>query len=291
VGNISGEDGKKLAQSYFGGWKAPAGEKPVSAMKAPPTPKGESKVYIFDVPDRTQTQMYTSCRLNYAGPEEDVAVDVLSSLIRNRTFSQLRVKEGLAYSPGAFSGVSDNGSASLTFYSLATNSGVGRTLEFFNEAIDEVEGGKVDPEEVKLHKLRRARSDGLRAQSMSQMTGSLSTVIRADKGWDFATGRGELIADVKDADLKRLLEGCGEHTITTLEGPKDVLIPQLDEKGFEYEVVEWRAYGDDLLWQHDPKAAKKKEKDRQKAERKKAKDAQKSKKKDSGSDDESADAS
>ncbi len=283
VGNIDGAEAKKMAQSYFGGWKKPSAALPDFTPQTPNMPTEKSKILVFDVPERTQSQVQRFCRLNYAGPEDDIAVDVLSSLIGNKTFSTLRVKEGLAYSPGAYSGLRDNNSGFLIFTSLAVNSGVGRTLEFFTEAAEDVENGDIDEQEVILHKLRRARRDGLAGQSIAQVTGALTNVVRADKGWDFATERGELIAGVEAADLQRLLQGCAEHNITTIEGPKDVVIPQLDEKGYEYELVEYRAYGDDLLWQHDPKDAKKREKKRQKKERKDAKEAAKKKKAAEGS--------
>jgi hypothetical protein len=78
--------------------------------------------------------------------------------------------------------------------------------------------------------------------------------------------------------LKGLIAGCNDHSITTLQGPKDVITPQLDELGYTYEVVEWRADGDEMLWKYDPKAAKKKEKKKQKSDKKKAKEAKKKEK-------------
>lgn len=274
VGNVDADKAHKMAETYFGGWapRKAAGEPP-----AKPTPAGmptaPSKILVFDESSRTQTDVTTSCRLNFTDPSQEMAVSILGSLLRNRTFSTMRIQEGLAYSPGAYAGIGSDGSASLTFYSDGVvNSGTGRMLQFYNQAIAEVEQGKVDMPEVKLHKLRMARSDGVAAQSMDQMTGTLTEVVRKGKGWDFATDRGDLIATVKPEDLTALIQGCAEHSITTIVGPKDVVTPQLDELGLKYELVQWRADADELLWQYDPKAAKKREKDRQKADKKAAKD-------------------
>ncbi len=90
-----------------------------------------------------------------------------------------------------------------------------------------------------------------------------------------AATRGERISKVGVEQVSRLLTSCAQSTITTIEGPKDVVGPQLDELGYAYEVVEWKANGEDLLWKYDPKAAKQAEKDKLKAEKKKAKDAAK----------------
>lgn len=272
VGNIDGAEAKKQAQQYFGGWKPknnapdPSGTK----LRTPNMPTEDSKILMFHEANRTQSQVNTTCRLNYSDPKQDPAVYVLGSLMRNKAFSTLRVGEGLAYSPGGYASVSPNGSAVLGFYSLAVNGGVGRTIEYFHQAMDEVISGDLSDEEVKLHKLRRARSSGVASQSTDQMTERLTSVIRKGAGWDLLTDQGEHIAAVDRGQLEELLEGCKEHTITTIQGPKEILTPQLDERGYAYEIIEWEAAGDELLWTHDPKAAKKRERNRIKDEKKKA---------------------
>jgi zinc protease len=290
VGNIDVKEAKELATKYFGGWK-PRGsaEAPSVTPVTPGMPDAPSKVLIYDDAKRTQTDLTTSCRLNVTDRSQEYAVEVLGSLLRNRTFTQMRVKEGLAYSPGAFAAIDSDGSAALTFYSDGVvNSGVQRMLTFFNEAIDEVEAGNVDGEEITLNKLRRSRSAGVSAQSISQMTNHMVQVLRNGETWDAMTKRGERIASVSADDMKGLVEGCKEHSITTLVGPKEVITPQLDELGVEYEIVQYRADGDELLWKHDPKAAKKQEKERQKAEKKKAKEDKKKEKSGEATGDEAA---
>jgi hypothetical protein len=148
-------------------------------------------------------------------------------------------------------------------------------LTFYNEAIREVESGNVNADEVTLHKLRTARDGGVPAQSMGQMTGQLTSVIRKGKDWEFLKNRGQIISEVDSADLVELIKGCAEHTVTTILGPKDVITPQLDELGFEYSVVEWSPRGEELLFKYDPKEAKRREKDRQKKDKKALKDKEK----------------
>ncbi|MEQ1505816.1 MAG: insulinase family protein [Myxococcota bacterium] len=281
VGNIEVESAKKLALTYFGGWGPRPGAGAAPKEPSPPAmPTEPSKILIYDDAKRTQTDLYTQCRLNVTDRTQEYAVGVLSSLLRNQTFSTMRVKEGLAYSPGAGASIGSDGASTLTFYSDGVvNSGIGRMYTFFGEAIRAIEAGEVNPEEVTLHKLRQARSEGVSAQSIGQVTDNMSEIIRNGQNWDVLTKRGELIASVSPDDMKPLLDGCAEHSITTLVGPKDVITPQLDELGLTYSVVEWKANGDELLWKYDPKAAKKREKDRSKAEKKKNKEAAKKEKK------------
>ena len=284
TGNIDTAEAKEFAEQYWSGWKPRGDAPPVADFEAPPMPDEPSKIVVLDDSSRTQSQVNTFCRLNYDDPTLEPAVTVLGSLLRTQTFSTLRIKEGLAYSPGAYTSIGGHGGAVLGFYSLATNIGVGRTVEFFKEAVDTVERGDVDLLEVKLHKLRRARSTGVARQSINQMTNALLSVMRKEADWTLLTDGGQHIADVNPDQLTALIKGCSDHMVTTIQGPKDVITPQLDERGYEYEVLEWQSYAEELLWTHDPKAAKKREKKKQKKAKKDAKAADKADKKDDGED-------
>lgn len=292
VGNVDPAAAKQAAEQYFGGWKADAGAgEPVGTPEPARLPTDPSVVYVFDSPNMTQTDVTTSCRLNYSDPSQDTAVSILGSLLRSKTFSQMRVAEGLAYSPGASAGISSDGSARLTFYSDGViNSGVARIFTFYNEAMKEVESGKLDEKEVVLHQLRISRESGVAAQSMAQMTDQLASVIRKGKGWDFLSNQGAIIADVDKQDLVDLVKGCSEHTVTTIVGPKDVVTPQLDELGVPYKVVSATALGEELLFTYAPKEAARREKDKQKKDKKAAKEAEKKEKEEGEEGDEKKDA-
>lgn len=276
VGNIDVEEAKTIAEAQFGGWK-PAPGTPPTKLTTPAMPTEPSKILVYDEPKKTQTTLSHTCRLNVTDPlAQRAAVGVLSSVLGQQTFNTLRVLEGLAYSPSASAGVSSDGAASLSFGADVVNRGVGRMIQFSKEAVDRVANGGIPEEELALNKLRQARIDGLSAQSLDQLTGQLTDALRAGQSFEWLNEHGKAIAAIEAEDLKTLVSGCNEHTITTLRGPKDVITPQLDELGYTYEVVEWRADGDELLWKYDPKAAKKKEKDKQKsakkAEKEKAKE-------------------
>ena len=291
VGNVTKEAALAQAKRYFGGWKANGGSAKAGrpGLDMPPLPKDSSRTVIFDDEKRTQTQTTFACRLDTKGDEDRAAVQILGSMLGNQTLANLRVKEGLAYSPGAFAFTQADGSAMLMFSSLAINKGVGRTVEFFKHAVERIETGDIDPNEVKLHQIRINRSGGVGNQSVEQMAGMLVGAVQADRSWEYLAGSGDRIADVTPEDLTRLVGGCLDHALITMEGPKDIIIEQLDEKGFEYEVYDYEQVGDELLAKYDPKAAKKKRKQKEKAEKKKAKSGESDE--EGESDDSSADAS
>jgi predicted Zn-dependent peptidase len=272
------EQAKKDIETYFGGWQArnnaPA---PAAKLDVPALPTDASKILIFDDPKRTQSDVTMYCRLSLqGGAEEEAAVQLLDSLMGDRIFNEIRVHRGLAYSPGAAAFVDDDGAGRAIFYSDGVvNRGAGEILAYYKQVVSEVQSGKFDKNELLVSKIRNARRDGLAWQSVGQVTDNLSDLVAEGKPFDYVKGKGERLAKVDVAQVSRLLDDCAVHNITTIEGPKDVVAPQLDELGMAYEVVEWRANGDDLLWKYDPKEAKKKQKSKLKAEKKKAKETAK----------------
>lgn len=272
VGNIDANEALEIARKQFAGWEGKSGAPNtwVRHETKPAMPTAEARIQIFDAPKRTQTQVNMACRLDYEGPHQQPAVDILSSILGDQTFQTIRVEEGLAYSPGAFAYSRSDGAALLQFSSLTINTGVGRVVEFTRQAVERIKEGQAPAAEVQAHKLKLANAGGVDAHSVEQVTGYLSWPIREGRDWSVLTEAGQHIAAVSPRTLDDLVKSCLDHAIWQLHGPKDVIVPQLEEKGYAYEIVDWKAAGDALLWEHDPKAAKKKQ---QKDEQAKASDA------------------
>lgn len=283
VGNIDPTEAFKAAEKNFGGWTPRAGataEGWAGAVKTPAMPTNPFKIYIVNDEKKTQSETEFTCRLNYGGEAERPAVSVLGSALSDATFTTLRVKEALSYSPYAYTQIDDDGSATLSFSSLALNKGVGRTIQFFLEATKQVERGELAPDTVKLHKLRLAREGGLMSQSIDQMIGTLTGPIRrGEKNWDAINKAGDNLAAVKPEQLTALVKGCTEHGVVMTYGPASVITPQLDALGYTYEVIDWEKRGDELLKAYDAKAydkeQKAKAKKKAKEEKEKAKEAKK----------------
>ena len=68
-----------------------------------------------------------------------------------------------------------------------------------------------------------------------------------------------------------MVKGCNSRAIATLEGPAEVITPQLEERGIAYEVVDYEARGEEIHAKYDPKGYKKYAKKKAKEEKKKAK--------------------
>jgi hypothetical protein len=170
----------------------------------------------------------------------------------------------------------------MHFSSTALNTGVGRTVEVFLQTMREVEESRVKAEEMKLVKLREARGRGVSLQSIDQLTSAAVWLAAREAPLTRLTERGERIGSVQPADLARLTKGCTGGAITTIIGPVELIKAQLDERGMDYEVVEYAGLAAELLMTHDPKAARLKEKARVKKEKQKdrddAKEARESKK-------------
>lgn len=272
VGKVTADQALEIVKQQFGGWQANAGSAKATqpTLSTPPPPSATSRIVIFDDEKRTQTQSNFACRLNTRGDADREAVDLLGSMMGNQTLATLRVKEGLAYSPGAFAFTRDDGSALLIFDSLAINRGVGRTVEFFKHAVERVEKGDIDPQEVMLYQLRANRSEGVGNQSVEQAAGMLVNGITLGQSWETLSTVGDRVAAVTPADLTRLTEGCLDHALITLEGPRDVITAQLDERGLAYEIYDYERAGEELLQTYDKKAAKKRAKSKAKEEAEKA---------------------
>lgn len=275
VGTVDPKAALATAEQMFGTWKGRSAGTSFLADASPPAmPADGTKVYLFENEKVTQSQTNMYCRLNYKGHEDDGVVDVLGSIAGERTFTQLRVKEALSYTPGAFAGQSADGSASLTFDSLALNVGVGRTIQYFMETAKALEAGDVKHEEVTKHQLRSARQAGLPSQSVAQVGGALSRALaNGDDNWSSIVNYGDALAGVNTKRISEVMSGCSDHAIIVTSGPKDVIGPQLDKLGIKYEVVDWKARGDALYQAADPKGFAAYAKARAKAEAKKAKEA------------------
>ncbi len=274
TGLVNPDEALEQAEMYFGGWEAKSNDdaklERYTSIETPAIGEG-SKILIFDDPKQTQTQVRGACRLNYSD-ERRAAVSILNSIFFSEVFTRLRVKEGLAYSPAGFASSRAGDVATLGFSSLAVNDGVGRTLEVMKELVGKGEAGEFDEDLIRVHKLREARNAGLESQSTDQMGGRLLTYAR--NGWspkEMAT-LGDRLAEVSPEQIQELMDGCGDRLLFTLHGPAEVLKPQLDKLGYDFEVVDWKGEGEARFEKYDPKGFKKYLKKKAKREKQKAKE-------------------
>lgn len=263
------------AKKFFGGWAAKSGAttdlEALSKVDVPPIKEG-ANILIFDRPEETQTQIGGYCRINYEDASQKPTVNVLSSLLRNETFTRIRVQEALAYSPGGYATMGSSNIPYVGFSSLSVNDGAGRTVEVMKDIVKTAEEGKFPEKTIKMHKLREARNSGLEQQSSFQIGDRLESLAREGGTVDDLVDVGQRIAAVSSEQVQEMISGCSDRLLFTMAGPKDVIAPQLDKLGYTYEVVDWKAEGEARFEKYDPKGFKKYLKRKAKAEAKKAKE-------------------
>jgi predicted Zn-dependent peptidase len=281
VGDVDKEEMRKLAYETFSSWSSKGEMEPIETLPDPDMPKGSPRVVLTDSPALTQSNLRSSCRLNYRGREDDEAVSLLSSIVRTDVFGDLRVKEGLAYSPGGNAYPVTDKAAVMNFYALATNAGVARVVEYFRDWASRHEEEGFSEEKIRTFKMRLARKVGVQAQSTDQLADLMGSVIDAGETWEGHLQTGERIAAVEASDLQRLLEGCSDHIVTTITGPADTIEPLLIDKDIDFETLEWKNARDDIYMEQDPKGFVKFEKEAAKTYKKKRKEYTKACAKDS----------
>jgi zinc protease len=133
VGDVSEEDGLKLARKFFGSWEKGQG----SARPAEfPAPEERGQVVVIDKPDAVQTEIRVGTRgIPRASPDYEaltVVNQVLGGAATNRLFKTLRSQQGLTY--GASSELECNRfSGSWVAKTSTRTSGTGRALEMILE--------------------------------------------------------------------------------------------------------------------------------------------------------------
>ncbi len=273
VGPVDVDKTNASAKQFFDNWKADSGVEVGPMPKLPPpTPGGEPSILVYDAPKNTQTVVQMACPLNTTSVELEPARRVVTKMLSDDNFLTLRVTHGVTY--GAYAGGSGDpsGVATLSMQSQSQNTGAALTAQVFLDLASEAEAGNFDKNKINQAKLRIIRQLGLSEQSAAGMSNSIVEAILWEQDPKDLGKRAQAIASVTEDQMKQVMQGCTEHAIITMQGPLSFLEGHLDENKVEYEIVDWRAKGDDLLAQYDPKRWKKVLKDRAKADKKKAKE-------------------
>lgn len=214
---------------YLGGWKgAVATASPAAAPPVVPQARAEKRTLLYDEFRRTQAAIFSTCRLDYAGPQDRAAVMVLEEILRNRVFSDVREAEGLAYSPYAWAWTEFDGTANADVQPEPSNDGAGRPMELLERAWTSVH--EIDAATLQRMKLRAARSAGTGLQSIDQRTSAAIQLAAIGSDLAALANFGKAIAGVSADDLRRLTRGCKSSTFTSVIGPVKELEPQFAER-------------------------------------------------------------
>jgi hypothetical protein len=278
VGDIDPAKAEAQASEYFGGWRLgdPVPD-PIPALPAPPASPGSSRILLFDRPAKPQTDVSFYCPVGPRTDENATAISLLSRLFDDQAWIVLRDQAGATY--GAGSGVRTwrGGAAYVSMSSLVQNDAVDLAVSTFLDLMRMAEAGELKAEALQANKLEMARKRALAFQSVGQLSDVLIGLAIYEDRFQTLNRTPDLIASTTMKDIQAAIGDCEQHYLVVLEGPKEVVEPELKEAKVDYTVVDWKAEGEKLLEKHDPKAYAKYLKKKAKDEAKKAKEEAKEK--------------
>jgi zinc protease len=272
VGNVSFEETKKAADTYFGTWagwgKAPTDTEVLRSYPPLPAPSGR-KVYVLDKENSSQTNVTYQCQLTKVDDRNVAAAQILGDAISESTWLALREQTGASYGAYASSVNYRGGPAFLNMGGLVQNDAAGLAAKTFLDLGQWAKDGKIPSKTLAVVKYNRAQGYIAGQQSTEQMANRLTNIFNLGWTTDFIKGYPQQLANVTNAQLVPLLETCVGHEVVTLVGPAAVISGHLEKAGVKYEVFDWKKAKLDYAAKHDLKDVLKAEEKRIKDEAKK----------------------
>ena len=269
VGRMEPQEVKSLVEAHFADWSVEEPKVEVVEIPAMPEPL-ERSIIVLNKDLVSQTDVALTCQVQGQTLENVQTHSVLGSLMSELSWIALREQSGVTYGAGSGIAAMPGGGARLVFSSLVQNDAAGLAAETFIGLPQKVKEQDYDLDLIPLMKLSTARKFVIGQQSNAQMLNRISYPVRKGWGVDYFTGMAGRLAGIQADDLANEVDRCIGHEVVTLVGPAEVITPQLDERGLEYEVFDYRAERDRLWELYDPRSWKKEVKAREKAERRRA---------------------
>lgn len=270
VGNLDTDMARKYAIKYFGSWEPKTDAViDIPEIPGPNAPAGGRKIVVIDEPGKTQTDVFLACPLEPAEYQDSPSHQILGTIARMTLFTKLREEAGVVYSPYAGTNVLPGGTAYMFMSAAIQNDSALFAMERYIEFLEQAGAGEISETDLRLRQLSRASGYVVGQQSIDQMTGRLAGVIIQGEGWDAFERYADDLANLEVADLGRITEGCADDAFIAFQGPEDKIKAQLDEGGYEYEVLDAKERGEAKYESTDPKGYKKylKKKEKKEAEK------------------------
>jgi zinc protease len=266
VGNITADEAKKAAATYFGGWaghKKPPEAAPALLKEWPPaTPPLPRKVYIVDKKIASQSPVDFQCQLTAVNASNLASAQVLGDVLSISTWLALREQTGASYGAYAWAAPTSNGGpASLNMWGSIQNDQTPLAVKTFLDIAKQAADGKLDVKTMALQKYGRASKYVTDHQSTEQMLQRLMGLFEQGYDASFFSAYAKQLANVSNATIAPLLKPCIGNEVITVTGPKDVLAPLFDKAGITYEVFDWEQAKKDYATKFGLKSAKDDKKD------------------------------
>jgi zinc protease len=275
VGNVTQEEAKSAADTYFGSWagwgKPPADDKKLKLEYDPATDPPARTVLLFNKDNSSQTSVSYACQLDKVDDKNVAAAQILGDALSEDTWLALREQTGASY--GAYAGTSfyRGGVAFLRMQSLVQNDSAALAVKVFLELGEKAKAGKISTKTLAVVKYNRAEGYVQGHQSTAQMMERLASTLAYGWGMDFFTTYAHKLASVTVADTVPLMDRCVGHEVVTAVGPVANIKPLFDKAGIPVEVFDWKQAKLDYAKKYDLKdvlkAAEKEEKDKAKKDK------------------------
>ena len=213
------------------------------------------------------------CRMADGGAYSDATREVVSQMLSDHLFDELRANEGITYGAYAFQQTFAGGTGVFGTGGLIQNSGVGIAAKTFRKVSEDAAAGNFPMNRLGATRLNKAREYGLGQQAMSDLSMWFAEVAGRNLDWKYRTEYADRLATTGLEDMKALMEPCPESQVITMVGPVDVIKKVLDEDGLAYEEFDRESRALALLDQHNKREARKYRKAIEKRKEREAKKA------------------
>jgi len=255
VGNIDGEQAEADIREIFADWTTGkgievTGRAPGVAPAPDPTPR---KIYIYPKEGTTQAQVSLMCQLPQPTCENKAARQVLSAAYTDELYLELRETAGSTYGAYSYQSEYRGGVAYLAAGTMIQDSSVDLAIDTMLDTLSSVQENGVEQEKLQTFKWNLGRKVTVGNQTTTQVLGGLRDF--AVRGCDLESTQTypEQIAAVNNADVQAMLERCVGNEVITLVGSKEDMLREVEEAGYQAEVVDWESFIED-----DDKKKKKK---------------------------------
>ena len=216
-----------------------------------------AKVVVLDAGAPVVT-LDMGCRLTDWEADTWSHGSLYAEMLGERLNETLRQPGKLVFAAFASAQPYDNGLLLLQMLSMVPAEDAGPSALKMLSLVNSESESVLDESRLSVHMLHFVRELSIRYQSLVDMRNALLDLVvdaKRDLGWYDTLG--EQLSTITLADLEAAKGTCGENTILSIRGPLAEVEPSLKASGIEYEVIDWEGQAMTLLETHNPKAAKK----------------------------------
>jgi zinc protease len=244
VGNIDGEQAEADIRELFSDWEASkdvavSGRSQGVPPAPDPTPR---KIYVYPKEGTTQAQVSLMCQLPTPTCENKPARQVLSSAYTDNLYLQLRETAGSTYGAYSYESEVRGGVAYLAAGTMIQDKSVDLAIQTMFGTIEDIQTNGVEQEKLQTFKWNLGRKVTVGNQTTAQVLGGLDDF--ASRGCDLEATQEypSMIASVSNEDVQAMLERCVGNEVITIVGSKEDMLREVQEAGYEAEVVDWEAF-------------------------------------------------